>query len=38
MGREGNRKVYPCQIFVAGKAPVAGRRVSKVSPGVKALA
>jgi hypothetical protein len=35
MGREGNRKAYPCRIFVAAKAaPVARRRVS---PGVKAL-
>jgi hypothetical protein len=22
MGREGNRKAYPCRMFVAGEAPV----------------
>jgi hypothetical protein len=28
MRREGNRKAYPCRIFVAGKAPVARRPCS----------
>ena len=22
-GREGNRQAYPCQMFVAGEAPIA---------------